>query len=209
MQDVAALAGVSLKTVSRVVNGEPGVSGDLVRRVERAVNQLDYQHNLAASSLRRSDRKTATIGLLLEDVANPFSSAIHRVIEDASHDRGIAVLAGSLDEDPERERRLVAAFVSRRVDGLILAPAGADHGYLLNERRVGMPIVFIDRPPLFLDADAVLDCERGGSVRGRPAYASARPRTACLPGRSRSHHHRPGASRRVSTGIVGRGGRGG
>ena len=118
MQDVAALAGVSLKTVSRVVNGEPGVSGDLVGRVERAVNQLDYQHNLAASSLRRSDRKTATIGLLLEDVANPFSSAIHRVIEDASHDRGIAVLAGSLDEDPERERRLVAAFVSRRVDGL-------------------------------------------------------------------------------------------
>ncbi len=166
MQDVAALAGVSLKTVSRVVNGEPGVSGDLVRRVGKAAQQLDYQHNLAASSLRRSDRKTATIGLLLEDVANPFSSAIHRAIEDASHDRGIAVLAASLDEDPERERRLVAAFVSRRVDGLILAPAGPDQGYLVNERRAGMSLVFIDRPPSFLDADSVLTANEEGAYEG-------------------------------------------
>ncbi len=166
MQDVAALAGVSLKTVSRVVNGEPGVSADLVGRVGKATHQLDYQHNLAASSLRRSDRKTATIGLLLEDVANPFSSAIHRAIEDASHDRGIAVLAASLDEDPERERRLVAAFVSRRVDGLILAPAGTDQGYLLNERRAGMSLVFIDRPPSFLDADSVLTANEEGAYEG-------------------------------------------
>ena len=98
MHDVAALAGVSLKTVSRVVNREPGVSGALVLRVERAADQLDYRPNLTASSLRRADGKTATIGLLLEDVANPFSSGLHRAIEDASRSRGVAVLAASLDE---------------------------------------------------------------------------------------------------------------
>jgi LacI family transcriptional regulator len=91
MHDVAALAGVSLKTVSRVVNGEPGVSAERVARVERAAAQLDYRPNLAASSLRRTDGKTATIGLLLEDVANPFSSAVHRAVEDAARRRGVAV----------------------------------------------------------------------------------------------------------------------
>ena len=105
MQDVAALAGVSLKTVSRVVNGEPGVSADLVRRVERAVtSSTTGPTSRPAASVERVG-KTATIGLLLEDVANPFSSAIHRAIEDASLRRGIVVLAASLDEDPERERR--------------------------------------------------------------------------------------------------------
>ena len=118
MHDVAALAGVSLKTVSRVINQEPNVSTDLVRRVERAATVLDYRPNLTASNLRRTGGKTRTIGLLLEDVANPFSSAIHRAIEDASFRRGIVVLAASLDEDPERERRLAAGFVARRVDGL-------------------------------------------------------------------------------------------
>ena len=64
MRDVAALAGVSLKTVSRVVNREPGVSGDLQGRVRRAAQQLDFRLNLTASNLRRADQRTATIGLL-------------------------------------------------------------------------------------------------------------------------------------------------
>ena len=166
MHDVAALAGVSLKTVSRVVNGEPGVSADLVARVNRAAAQLDYRPNLAASSLRRTDGKTATIGLLLEDVANPFSSAVHRAIEDAARRRGVAVFASSLDEDPERERQLTRAFVSRRVDGLIIVPAGPDQSYLLSDRRAGLALVFIDRPPAFLDADTVLAANRDGARTG-------------------------------------------
>ncbi|HEV8545659.1 MAG TPA: LacI family DNA-binding transcriptional regulator, partial [Candidatus Limnocylindrales bacterium] len=76
MRDVAALAGVSLKTVSRVINAEPAVSDDLLARVQRAIEQLDYRPNLTASSLRRSDRKTATVGLVLEDLANPYSAAV-------------------------------------------------------------------------------------------------------------------------------------
>ncbi len=166
MHDVAALAKVSLKTVSRVVNQEPGVSPDLVLRVNQAAAQLDYRPNLAASSLRRTDGRTATIGLLLEDVGNPFSSTVHRAIEDAARARGVAVFAASLDEDPERERQLIRAFVSRRVDGLVIAPAASDHSHLVNERRAGLALVFIDRPPSFLDADTVLAANREGSRAG-------------------------------------------
>jgi len=100
MRDVAALAGVSIKTVSRVVNDESGVSADLAERVEHAALQLNYRPNLTASSLRRGGRQTGTLGLMLEDVANPFSGAVHRAVDDAASERGIAVFATSLDEDP-------------------------------------------------------------------------------------------------------------
>ena len=75
MRDVAALAGVGLKTVSRVVNGESNVSDETRARVEAAIDRLDYRRDINASLLRRLGRKTATIGLVLEDVSNPFSSA--------------------------------------------------------------------------------------------------------------------------------------
>lgn len=166
MREVAALAGVSLKTVSRVINTEPAVSAEVRSRVLAAVDRLDYRHNHAASSLRRSDRKSSTIGVLLEDVANPFSSALHREIEDVALERGVLVLAGSSDEDEARERQLIAAFTSRRVDGLIIVPASHDHSYLLSERRAGTSMVFVDRPPAFLDADSVLTDNRAGARHG-------------------------------------------
>lgn len=166
MREVAALARVSIKTVSRVVNGESGVSPQLARRVLSASERLDYRHNMTASSLRRSDGRSATIGVVLEDVANPFASALHRSIEDVAVRRGVLVLAGSSDEDSERERKLVAAFASRRVDGLIIQPAGHDHSYLLAERRAGTPMVFVDRPAAFLDADTVLTDNAAGVHRG-------------------------------------------
>ncbi|MEA2667326.1 MAG: LacI family transcriptional regulator [Chloroflexota bacterium] len=166
MRDVAALAKVSIKTVSRVVNGESGVSPNLARRVLAASERLNYRHNLTASSLRRADGRSATIGVVLEDVANPFSSALHRSIEDVAVKRGVLVLAGSSDEDEERERKLVSAFASRRVDGLIIQPSSHDHGYLSTERRAGTAIVFVDRPPSFFDADTVLTDNAAGVRRG-------------------------------------------
>jgi LacI family transcriptional regulator, galactose operon repressor len=166
MREVAALAGVSLKTVSRVINGEAGVSPRLSSRVGAAVERLEYRHNLTASSLRRSDKKSATIGLVLEDVANPFSSTLHRSIADVAHRRGVLVLAGSSDESEARERELVAAFAARRVDGLLIVPASHDHSYLLSERRAGTPIVFMDRPPAFLDADSVVTDNQEGTRAG-------------------------------------------
>jgi LacI family transcriptional regulator len=166
MRDVAALAGVGLKTVSRVINDEPGVSSDLAAKVRRAAARLDYQPNLTASNLRRVGQKTATIGLLLQDIANPFSSALHRAVEDAARARGVDVFSGSVDEDPERERRLAAKFAARRVDGLIIVPASHDQSYLVNDRRAGMALVFVDRPPELIDADAILADNVGGARMG-------------------------------------------
>ena len=166
MREVAALAGVSLKTVSRVINAEPAVSAELASRVRGAIERLDYRHNRAASSLRRSDGRSAAIGVLLEDVANPFSSALHREIENVALRRGVLVFAGSSDEDAARERSLIAEFTSRRVDGLIIVPASHDHSYLLNERRAGTAMVFVDRPAGFLDVDTVLTDNEGGTREG-------------------------------------------
>lgn len=166
MRDVAALARVSVTTVSRVINGEPGVSGRLADRVGAAIDQLNYRHNLTASSLRRADRKSATIGLVLEYIANPFDAMLHHAIEQFALKRGVLVLGGSAEEDEVRERELIAALASRRVDGLVIMPAGHDHSYLLNERSAGTPMVFLDRPPAFLDADSVLTDNLDGVRRG-------------------------------------------
>jgi LacI family transcriptional regulator len=166
MRDVAALARVGLKTVSRVINGEPGVSSELRHRVLRATDQLDYRPNLTASSLRRTSGKTATVGTILENVANPFSAALQRAVEDVARARGVLVFASSADEDAERERILAASFVAHRVDGLIVVPAGPDQGYLATEARAGIALVFVDRPPHFLDADAVLSSNRRGANEG-------------------------------------------
>ena len=81
MRDVAALAKVGIATVSRVVNGKPGVAPDLVERVTRAARMLGYRPDQTASSLRRADGRTGTVGLMLEDAANPFSSAIYRSVQ--------------------------------------------------------------------------------------------------------------------------------
>jgi LacI family transcriptional regulator len=164
MRDVAALAGVSLKTVSRVVNGAKTVDADMAARVRRAVAQLNYRHNLTASNLRRGDRRSFMIGLMLEDVSNPYSSSIYRAVEDVARERGVGLLAGSLDEDPERERELASSLVARRVDGLIIVPAGRDHSYLRDEQDMGMAVVFVDRPPALLPADSVLADDRHGAI---------------------------------------------
>jgi LacI family transcriptional regulator len=164
MRDVAALAGVSLKTVSRVINGAPTVDPVLAAQVRRAATQLNYQPNLTASSLRRGDRRSLTIGLMLEDVANPFSASLYRSAENVARIRGVGVLAGSLDEDPGRERELAAALFLRRVDGLIIVPAGKDHSYLRHEQGMGTALVFVDRPPQFLAADSVVSGNRDGAA---------------------------------------------
>ena len=166
MRDVAALAGVSLKTVSRVVNAEVGVSSEVRTRVQRAIGQLGYQHNLAASNLRRTNAGTGTVGVLLQDVSNSFSASLLRSLEDAARGRDIAILASSLDEEPERERTLVGSLVRRRVDGLVLMPATHVQDYLADELRSGLPVVFVDRAPHGIDADSVTVDNRGGAATG-------------------------------------------
>lgn len=153
MRSVAALAGVGLKTVSRVINQEPHVSPELAERVQRAITMLDYRAHEQASSLRRLDGRTRTLGLLVGNVANPFSGAIHRGVEDVAHERGIAVFASSLDDDPARERSMVEAFLRRRVDGLILTTVADSQSYLTRDIERGLPVAFVDREPIGVVGD--------------------------------------------------------
>jgi LacI family transcriptional regulator len=162
MKDVAAMAGVSLSTVSRVVNGSPPVAPDLATRVERAIELLGYRHNHTAGTLRRSSGLSASIGLVFDDVGNPFFAAIHRGIEEVARDRGVVTFAGSTDHDPHRERALVESVLGRRVDGLIVVPSAHDHSYLKRDVATGVGLVFVDRPPETIDADHVLTDNRGG-----------------------------------------------
>jgi LacI family transcriptional regulator len=156
IRDVAALAGVGTKTVSRVINDEANVSPQTRERVQRAVLALNFKPNQGAGALRRGDRKTLTLGLLVDAVDNPFSALIHRAVETVAYRRDTAVLAASSDNDPDRERVMVDAFTRRRVDGLILTTVTEDQGYLHVEREQGTPLVFVDRPPTGLLADAVI-----------------------------------------------------
>ncbi len=145
MRDVANSAKVSLKTVSRVVNGEPDVRPETAARVEAAIEQLGFRRNEVAWSLRNG--RAGAVGLVIEDLSNPFYSAIAAAVEQEAHDRGHALLIGSCEEDPARERALVLRLLRRWVDALLIVPAGADHRYLLGEQQAGTPMVFIDRPP--------------------------------------------------------------
>ena len=163
MRDVAALAGVSLSTVSRVVSGSQQVDPELAVKVEKAVEMLGYRHNLAAGNLRRADGLSASVGLVFEDVSNPFFSAVHRGVEDVARTRSVLTFAGSSDEDPARERELTEAFLARRVDGLVIVPASNDHSYLARDVAAGIALVFVDRPPRFIDADAVMSDNAGGA----------------------------------------------
>jgi LacI family transcriptional regulator len=193
MKDVARLAGVGIKTVSRVVNEEAYVAPATAARVERAMAELNYRRDLAAGNLRRSDRRSRTLGLLLANVANPFDSVVHRAAEDVAQELGVSVLSASHDERADREGPFVHAFATRRVDGLILMPASPDHAYLAAEIVAGMPIVFVDRPPIGLEADCVVVDNAGGARQAvqhlasfghrRIAFLGDRPTLATAAGR--------------------------
>jgi LacI family transcriptional regulator len=162
MVDVARTAGVSLKTVSRVVNDEPGVGPQTSARVARAIAVLGYRPNDIARSLRRRQR-ARTIGLVIEDVRNPFYSTIARAVEEVAREHHYMVIVGSSDEDARAERKLVGTLLERRVGGLLLVPAGRDHTYLEVEVGRGTPVVFLDRPPGNVEADTIVIDNRGGA----------------------------------------------
>jgi LacI family transcriptional regulator len=165
MKDVAGVAGVSLSTVSRVVNGSPPVAPELAVKVQRAIELLGYRHNHSAGTLRRANGQSSSIGLIFEDVANPFFAGIHRGVEDVARTRSVVTFAGSADEDQERERELTEAVLARRVDGLVIVPTPRDHSYLMRDVAAGIALVFVDRPPQSIDADVVLSDNRGGAAR--------------------------------------------
>ncbi|WP_229923617.1 LacI family DNA-binding transcriptional regulator [Streptomyces candidus] len=164
MKDVAARAGVGLKTVSRVVNAESGVTPDTERRVREAIDALGFRRNDSARVLRKG--RTASIGLVLEDLADPFYGPLNRAVEEVARAHGALLINGSSAEDPDREQELVLALCARRVDGLIVIPAGDDHRYLEPEMAAGVATVFVDRPAGRIEADVVRSDSFGGARAG-------------------------------------------
>ncbi|MGH9059356.1 MAG: LacI family DNA-binding transcriptional regulator, partial [Acidimicrobiales bacterium] len=175
MREVASAAGVSLKTVSRVVNEEGGVREDKADRVRVAIAQLGYRRNEVARHLRPG-QSSFTLGLIIEDVANPFYSTMVGGCEEVARDHGFMVLTASSNEEPDRERELIIRMLRRQVDGLLVVPAGQDHAWLGPEMAMGIPAVFLDRPPGNLEADVVV-LDNTGGAKAAVTYLLARGHT--------------------------------
>ncbi len=181
MRDVAELAGVGIKTVSRVINGEPNVSAAMTERVRRAAASLHYEPDLHAGNLRRADGRSRTLGLLVSSVANPFAAQVHRAIERVATEHGYAVFATSLEDDPDAELRAVAALARRRVDGFVVTPVRDDQAYLRVHVDRGTPIVCVDREPCGIETDTVMTSNlEGARAAVRHLIAHGHRRIACL-----------------------------
>src|SRR5579875_3342927 len=180
MYDVAREAAVSVKTVSRVVNDDPSVGQEYVDRVLDAVIRLGFRRNEVAYSLRAGS-KTATIGLMIGDLANSFYAQIARELEQIARMHGTFLVTSSSEEDPDREHDLVLAMCQRRVDGLIVVPTDSDHSYCRVEIDMGTPIVFLDRRPHGIRADTVvLANEQGARVGAEVLLAQGHRRIAVI-----------------------------
>jgi LacI family transcriptional regulator len=144
MHDVARLAGVSVSTVSALINGAPKVSDARSERIRRAMQALDYHPDHIARSLKVG--RTHTIGVVIPDITNAFYPTVFRGIEDAARAAGYGVLLCNSNEDAEQERAHLSTLFSRRVDGVLLACSSGStaHDASLYRR---FPLVFVDRIP--------------------------------------------------------------
>jgi LacI family transcriptional regulator len=165
LKDVARVAGVSPRTVSRVFNREPRISDRTRKHVLEVVEELGFRPNLMARNMRVGARDAA-VGLVIPDLANPFFGTVASGVEKVIRTRGLNLVIASSDEDAEREQSVVNTLLERQVMALMVVPsAGSDHRYLRAERKHGLPIVFLDRPPDGLPCDVVLTANFDGAAR--------------------------------------------
>jgi LacI family transcriptional regulator len=162
MRQVAQRAGVSAKTVSRVINNDRYVSDEVRHRVEAAIAELSYVPNLLARTFR-SGRDPA-IGVAIPDISDPFFATLTREVEQIARSRGAAVFITSLGQVAAEEQSRVEALLGRQLTGLITTPIAGDQSYLRPwQDRTTM--VFIDRSPSKITADSVLEDDHSGAYR--------------------------------------------
>jgi LacI family transcriptional regulator len=162
MREVAALAGVGVSSVSRVLSDHPDVSPAMRAKVTAAAERLGYQPDLLAQSLRR--RVTRTVGFVVGDISNPLLAEIALGAETTLGRSGYSMLLTNSENDPGRDARHTRLLVQRRVDGLLLSLAAEDDPETLGAlARIPTPVVAIDRElPPALGASAVLSDHRSG-----------------------------------------------
>ena len=159
-------------TVSRVVRDSGNVNPETRARVIASIRALGYVHNSSASKLRTAGGDGLIIGLILRDVGNPFSAALHRSIEDALRASNSLVLAASNDDELGRAEYLVRKMLEHRAHGLIIAPPPGDQSYLADYVERGYPIVLVDRPAASLEIPYVISDNFSG-VKSAVAHLAA------------------------------------
>jgi LacI family transcriptional regulator len=183
INDVARLAGVSITTVSHVINGTRFVSEDLRKRVADAMQTLNYQPNSLARSLRMGLSKS--IGLIVPDISNLFFAEIARAIEDAGYQHGYSVILCNTDDDPQKEATYVDVLRAKQVDGVIFISAGGISEGVNKLLEAHIPMVVIDREIPNIAADIVLvDNLQGGYLAARHLIETGHRRIACIAGPS-------------------------
>jgi LacI family transcriptional regulator len=158
--DVARVAGVSIKTVSRVVNGSEQVTEDTRLRVLAAVTELAYVRNAVAHSLRTGSGDA--IGVVIDSIADSFFARLVSVIEERMLADGIGVLIASTGRSSSRERAQVARLAGQNIRALLIAPIGTEHSYI-PALAPGLPVVLVDRGWELPGYDTVMVQDRAGA----------------------------------------------
>lgn len=181
IKDVAEKAGVSITTVSHVINETRYVSDALTERVAFAMRELNYRPNIVARSLRSG--RTKTIGLVIPDISNPFFAEFSRKIEDKGFEYGYNVILCNTDEDRKKEEIYVDVLISKQVDGLIFLSAGDTRGIRPNPYMADIPMVITDREAGGIASDVVLiDNELGGYQATQYLLSLGHRRIGCIAG---------------------------
>ncbi|WP_309104406.1 LacI family DNA-binding transcriptional regulator [Microbacterium sp.] len=162
LDDVARLAGVSSKTVSRVYAHRDLVSPDTVERVLSAAKRLRFRPNPLARTLRRGGA-THTFGFVMGDLGNPFYYKVAAGIEEELSRNGYALVVATTDDTPEGEELVADTLLAQRIGALLLVPVSADQSYLEGERQLGTPVIAIDRPARNLLADSIVLANHHGA----------------------------------------------
>jgi len=181
VRDVAARAGVSVGTVSNVLNRPDHVKDETVERVRAAIEELGYVPNAAAQQLRAG--RSQSLALLVLDVGNPFFTDVARGAEARAAEAGLTVFLANSDESAEREARHLDVFERQRVSGVLISPVEDDFSRLEDLRRHGIPVVLVDRgadQPRF--ASVSVDDVAGGALAARHLLDSGRRRLAFVGG---------------------------
>jgi LacI family transcriptional regulator len=145
LKDIAQEVGVSMALVSYVLNNqkENRIGKEVADKIRQVAKDLDYQPNHIAKSLKL--QKTFTIGLIVADISNPYSSQIARIIEDEAKKHGYTVVFGSSDENIEKSKDIINALINRQVDGFIIAPVADSQPFLIELKDKKIPFVLVDR----------------------------------------------------------------
>jgi DNA-binding LacI/PurR family transcriptional regulator len=163
IKDVAQRAGVSLATVSRVLNGYPHVAPDVRARVLDAIEALNYRPSRVAQRLRAPQSRL--IGIIFSDIKNPFYTLALSGIEQVLSEQGLSVLLGNSNSDQDREDNFIALMKAEDVAGLIIAPVKEDSALLADMAQEHLPVVVIDRNLSHMGLDTVLADNRTGAYQ--------------------------------------------